>query len=92
MAETKEMKEVPAQVGKPLHGFPWPEAAKARLQAHPFQRRCEAMSASLCSADALAPPQRSHLVEKTRERQEKQEPENQNRAWVMLAELKSSCI
>jgi hypothetical protein len=33
-------------VGKPRYaGFPWPEAPKAGLQAHPFQRKGEAMSA-----------------------------------------------
>ena len=34
-------------VGKPPEGgFPWPEAAKGtRLQAHPFQRKGEAMFA-----------------------------------------------
>ena len=35
-------------VGKPRYaGFPWSEPHKAASPTHPFQRRCEVMSASL---------------------------------------------
>ena len=54
---------VTAQVGKPFHGFPWPEAAKARLQAHPFQRKGKAMFAF---GKRLSPPATpSFMVENT---------------------------
>jgi hypothetical protein len=53
-------------VGKPFHGFPWPEAAKARLQAHPFLRKWEAMLAF--GKRSPTPATSSFMVEKTGEK------------------------